>query len=195
MYEHWDWSFLESWAGKLSAITMILATALGTYKAIKAGIVKLMNVVNKIYQISDELSENKKGNLRDMISQIEDRQIRLEERKKVFFHTHPSVLYELNENLDLIWCNRAFLEEFDVDSDTVVDQRWYNLIAEQDRSRIEQLFQDAKHGSRDLTTKCKFYIGEGEQRQEKEGLLLATVFLNKAKICSGFLVNIKLKSA
>lgn len=191
MNEGWDFTSIESFAAKITALTVLCGAAYTTYKAVKKRFERILKIFETIDNIQSELSVDIKGNLRDTIIHIEKRQIRLEERERAFLHTHPHVLFELDEHLNLIWCNKSFLDSFDVDTDSVFYKSWFNLIVEEERSKIEKLLEDSKNGNRNLTTHCTFYKIVNDVNVNLKVSLLATAIFDKEQKCNGFLVNIK----
>lgn len=191
MNEGWDFTSIESLSAKVAAISVLVGMSYTIYKNVKKNILKVIETVDIIHHIKDELAVDKTGNLRDIITQIENRQIRLEERERAFLHTHPNIIFELDENNNLIWCNKSFLDSFDVDTDVVLNKGWFNLIVEEERIKIESLFSASQLASRNLTTVCNFHKIINDTVISTKVTLLATAILNKEKQCSGFLVTIK----
>lgn len=187
-----EWVQLELWSTRIAAITAVSGAIYGLYRFVKSSLVKVFGMANKINMISEQLVSNGGSSLRDCITRIEARQIQVEQRERAFLHTHPSMMYELDEHLSLVWANRIFLDNLDVDSDVVSGYGWHNIISESDRRRIIEQFAHAKESSRSLSTTAKLIVSQNINNTVN-ATVVGTVMRDSRERTSGYLVTITLE--
>jgi PAS domain-containing protein len=184
-----EWDQIEIWGSRFGAIMVIFTVLYAVYRQIKKSITKVLNIANRVQYISDQLESNGGTSLRDTINRIESRQIQTEQRERAFLQTHPNMMFELDVNLNLIWANRMFLSTLAVDSESVMQYGWHNIISEKDRERVIEQFDSAKQSARNMTTVSCFVVGNGA-KCSFEASIIATVMRDSQENSSGFLVTI-----
>lgn len=186
-----EWDQLELWSGRIGAAAALAGTFYGIYKAARAGISKILTISNRLQAISDQLSPNGGSSLRDAINRIEHRQIQTEQRERAFLHMHSDMMFELNHNLQLVWANHTLLKALQVDSDAISGGGWHNIVAEDDRQRTIEQFENARDSIRNVITQSKLLIAQ-DINQTINASIAGTVMLDSSQKTGGFLVTVKL---
>ena len=185
-----EWEGIELWSSRIAAVRALAGALYGVYRAVRATVVKIVNISNRLQTISDQLVSNGGSSLRDAINRIEHRQIQTEQRERAFLHMHPDMMFELDRHLALRWANGAYLDAFDVDSDCVENYGWYNTISEADRGRVIDQFKNAVTDTRNVTTNAKLIVGMNHENTVN-ATIAATVMHDSNQKTGGFLVTVK----
>lgn len=182
-----EWDMLESWSSRIAALTAIAGAAYAAFRYVKNAVVKVMNVANRVQQISDELVSNGGSSLRDAIHRIESRQVQTEQRERAFLQHHETPMFELDDRLAMRWSNVRFLRMVCFDSDDAAGYGWHNAIHEEDRERVIGLFENAREAVRNIQTTCRFVVKKDHQQMY---VLSATVMRDVDNNTGGFFVNL-----
>ena len=187
-----EWDMLESWSSRIAAITAIAGAAYAAFRYIKNAVVKVLNVANRVQQISDQLVSNGGSSLRDAIHRIESRQVQTEQRERAFLQHHDTPMFEVDSKLSMRWANVRFLRMVNFDSDDAAGYGWHNAIHEDDRERVVALFDTARETVRNIQTTCRFVVQKDHPQMH---VLSATVMRDVDNNAGGFFINLTLPSA
>lgn len=185
------WQIINSYSERIGAISAILAALYGLYRVVRKNVSRLVNMANRIQEISDQLTGNGGSSLHDAIHRIEERQVRNEQRERAFLQQHDTPMFELNEDLTLRWANTAFLKLTGFDSDEAAGYGWHNAIEETDRERVVEAFENAKQSTRNLQTVASILM---HRDFEQPHTLTATVMRSIESKTTGFFVALGIPS-
>lgn len=185
-----EWDQLEIWGARIGAVTALAGTLYAIYKTARAGISKIINISNRLQDISNQLSPNGGSSLRDAINRIEHRQIQTEQRERAFLHMHSDAMFELNRHLALTWANKTFLDMLNIDSQNAYGYGWHTLIEESDRNRVIDQFTSASETSRNVHTIAKLIIDHNLNNVDTF-IISGTVMLDSTNKTGGYLISVK----
>lgn len=100
--------------------------------------------------IVGELRPNGGASIRDSLNRIEIRQVLQEQRQKAILSDMSVGVFETDTDGDFIWVNRKYLRMTGRAPSEVNGSGWINTVAERDRARVKQEWQDAMDAGREF---------------------------------------------
>ncbi len=153
----------------------------------------------QVADIFAEVKPNGGSSIKDVVNRIENQVTRIENQNDwtyaKFRHTDetsPDALFEMDNNLNMTFANRALCELLNADAAEILDRRWLAKIPNStERNRVIGEWRDAAENCCPLDIRHLIVNGDKKQITVR---VRATPRLNRSKELRGFFGNIKIAS-